>query len=403
MNIKPILVSLTAIFAVFLVLQAVSAYELVDQIPTVNIDGAEFIPPDYSNNIAVFAGETIPVKITFTALDDAEDVRLKVWIAGYRSEVSESTGRFDIFKDNVYTKRLSLKLPYDIDERDEATLVLRIETKKESDEFDYNLELQRESYELDLLSVEADKRVVAGDSIKVTIVLKNRGLHETEDTFAIVRISALDVEKKVYFGDLVPEDENDDCCKEDSTERKVSLRVPSDAQEGTYKLEVEAYNSDATTTVSREVTIVQSGEVSRVLAGVTSKTVAANEEAVFDIILVNPSNNMKIYSILPEENPSVMVSVDEPTVTIPADSSRTVKIRAKGFEKGTYSFALNVNSDDQTVERIALNLSVTKKSVESSVVILTIILAIIFIVLLIVLIALLTRKPTRSEEEESYY
>jgi hypothetical protein len=123
-------------------------------------------------------------------------------------------------------------------------------------------------------------------------------------------------------------------------------------------------------------------------------------------VIVNSGNRIAVFEIVPETTQNLAVSADESIVTVPAGSSKVVRITAKANDViGTVNFGVNINSEGQLVKRVNLAANVTKgKAITSNVVALTIVLAVIFVVLLIVLIVLLTRKPAKTEEfGESYY
>jgi hypothetical protein len=206
---------------------------------------------------------------------------------------------------------------------------------------------------------------------------------------------------------LTPVDTTDDSDKQDSAERTVYLQIPSDAKAGVYNLEVEASNADTTATAVKSVAIAGSEQKSEVLTAVTSKEIASGDTVTYDLVLINSGDKIAVYDIVPEDAQNLIVNVDEPIVTVPADSSKTVKVSVKaGDVMGTFNFAVNVNQDDKLVKRENFSAVVTKKGFTSNnnVIVLTVILAIIFVVLLIVLIVLLTRKPVKTEEfGESYY
>ena len=105
--------------------------------------------------VTIFAGETIPLRVSFTADTNATDVRVKAWISGYRSDISDSSERFDIISGSRYTSELlTLTAPSDIDINENVLLVVSVETKDAFDETTYDLNLQRGSYEVEVMSVE---------------------------------------------------------------------------------------------------------------------------------------------------------------------------------------------------------------------------------------------------------
>ena len=417
MKSKAILVSFIAIFAIVLALNLVAATS--DSVDYVQIDEVLVNDIEVSESAITAAGEvstTVPIDVYFTALEDASDVRVKVYIEGYRSEISESTGRFHIVDGSAYVKRFSLTLPssMDLDELTEGlNLVVRISAKgEESLEQEYDINMQRYLYGLNILSAETAQTVIAGSSFVVDVVVENNGNEELENTYVKASIPELGVEKIVYFGDLLPQDEceadsdDDDCDNEDTVNKKIYLSLPRNAIPGIYDIELEAYNYDASTSVNKE--IVVSGAQTGILPTVTSKTIAVGEEATFDVVLVNPNDRMVVYSITPEESTGLIVEVVKPIVTVGADSSETVQIKVKATnsaEEGTHLVTVNVNSESGLVKQVNFTVNVENSVANNAVLILTVILAIIFVVLLIVLIVLLTKKPAETEEfgETSYY
>lgn len=412
------LVSFLAVFV--LAITSISAIEINESAGDfqVSIKGIDVCNEDgcVANAIInAFAGESIPLRVLFKAGSNAEDVRVRAWISGHRADIVDSTNRFDVLKDSWYSNSLALKLPGDIDPVEDFVLVVRIEDRKSSFEKEFSLRVQRELFEVELLSVEAESQVVAGNTLNLDIVVKNRGSEELEDLFVIVKVPILNIEKKVFFSDLgatddgeiilsdnriIIRDSNDD---EDSAQRMVSLRIPEDAKPGVYSVEVTALNADISEKVTRSFVILESEERSDVLVAVPSKDANVGQEIVFDLIIVNQGPRNRVYEIMPEVSGSLTVSIDEPIVSVPGDSSKGVKVRVAPGKEGTYTFGVVVNSDGSLVERASLSIEAKgQQALENSVVVLTVILAIIFVVLLVVLIVLLTRKPGK-EIEESYY
>lgn len=408
---KSILVSVIAVIAVLALISVVSAGELTSSWD-VTVNGAE-VSPDGSTISGIEAGETIPIKIVFTAEKNASDVVVKAFIDGYRSEISDKTGRFELVEGSIYTRYLSLNLPSDVDPTEDYNLMIRISDKTESDEQEYSLKLQRESYNLNVLSVEVPKEATAGSVIAVDVVLKNWGMHDLEDVFVKVKIPDFGIERKVYFGDIDPLDESEyddykEADREDAVERRIYLTIPENAKTGVYVLEAEAYNVDSSATTKTNIIISGAEEASSVLTGTAVRTLSIGEEVTYDVIIVNSGSKMKVYTLTPEEAKGLIVEV-EPVVTVSADSSKTAQVKVKATdsaEEGTHVVKINVESEGKLVKQVSLSANVEKGTViakANSIVILTVILVIVFVVLLIVLIVLLTRKPAATETEETSY
>ncbi len=407
---KSILVSIIAVFTVLtLVSLAVADTGSLTDEWMITINGADVTETTVSG---IEAGETIPIKIVFQAVEDASDVTVKAWIDGYRSDIISKTGRFQLVDGSVYTKTLSLNLPSDIDPTEDYTLVIRISDKTRNDEKEYTLRLQRESYNLNVLSVEMPQSATPGSTIAADIVLKNWGWHDLEDIFVKVRIPDLGIERKVYFGDLYPLDEDEvevterEANRQDSVERRVYLQIPDNAKSGIYSVEIEAFNVDSIDMVKKSLVISGVEKVSEVLSGVGSKSLSAGQEVTYEFVIVNSGSKMKVYTLTPEEAEGLLIEV-EPIVVVPAESSKTVTVKVRATEsvtEGTHIVTVKVESDGSLVKTVSFSANVEKAAaVSSSVVVLTVVLAIVFVVLLIILIVLLTRKPAQAETEETSY
>src|SRR3989338_4333120 len=97
-----------------------------------------------SGVVAVEAGEVISIDIYFTANVDASDVEVSAWVQGERSKGTEKNFR-DLIEGKEYHARLSLEIPFDLDEIDEdITFYARIETDAGNWEKAYTLSAQRE-------------------------------------------------------------------------------------------------------------------------------------------------------------------------------------------------------------------------------------------------------------------
>lgn len=402
MKSRAILVFLIAMLAVTAFAGIASAGSLGVSSFTVSIKGADVTG---ATVLSAGAGETIPIRVVFDAQETVTDVRMKAYVEGYRSNIEARTERFKIVNGTTYSELLSLKLPDDVDPAEDYTLYVRVGTKTNFKEESYKLKIQRTEYNIEILSVDTARSVAAGSNLNIDVVLKNRGSERLDDTFVVAKIPELGVEKKAYFSDLTPVDECTDCDKEDAAERVITLKIPSDAKAGVYTLEVEAYNADSSTSTTKTIAIAGNEQISDVLTAVTSKEISSGATETYDLVIVNSGSRIGIYEVIPESAQNLIVTVDEPIVTVPADSSKVVKVNVKGGDTtGTFNFGVSVKSQGELVKRVNLAANVVKGSVASNVVILTVVLAVIFVVLLVVLIVLLTRKPEKVEEfGESYY
>lgn len=402
MNASRQFVSLVALFA-FAILLTANASAFAD-ITSVTVNGIEAFG---DNDVAgVFAGETIPVRVIFDATQDAEDVRVVARLLG-SGDFSEVSERFDVIEGNTYSRLLNVRLPFDIDPNERNVLEITIESRNNgsADSREVQLEVQRSSYEVEVLSVANPDQIRAGKSVPLDIVLKNRGRQFAEDTYVRAQIPQLGISTLGYFGDLSPEDQ-DDPDKEDAVERRLYLNVPSSAPAGVYTLEIEAFNTDSSTKVTKRVVVIGAQEDSMIVSSSTTKTFGVGESARYTVTLVNSGDTIQLYNLVVDAPEGLTVSLEDSIVAVPAGTSKTVAFDVSSNKEGSYAFSVDVQANEELVKRenyVAKVDGNAGANIDATVLV-TVVLAIIFIVLIVVLIVLLTRRPSKKEEfGESYY
>jgi len=406
---KNLLILLVAMFALVVSMYSVSAIDFGDiigvEVNGVNVfNGQPF-------NLEQVAGQRIPVLITFRADADAEMVRMKAWISG------ESTAKTDLFRaigGTVYSRIVYLDVPNDLDSESESRkLEIEVESETEgiADHRTFSFRLQRKAFNLEILSIQMQSEIKAGESLVIDAVLKNRGTYETDDTFLTVRIPELGLETRTYYEDLSATDQGGNKPdKRDSVERRTFLRIPANIRPGLYTVLFEAFNGDTSVLTERRVLIVGSGNDASVFASSTSKTFSAGSQGEFKLTIVNRGNSVGVYTIVANAPTGLNVEVSEPVVVVPAGVSKTISVFASSSTAGSHTFTANVRSEDGTTLSTQTFSAVVEESkardsvAQNTTLLLTVILAIVFVVLLVVLIVLLARKPEKTEESgESYY
>ncbi|MFH1585922.1 MAG: hypothetical protein ABIB79_04085 [archaeon] len=453
MNAKNLMVSI--VLALFLV-STVAAFTVDGDLATdveIKVDGV-YVD---AKTPSVEAGETITVKVYFTALECDTDVTLEVELEGDKVDSKASTKSFDVEEGKTYSKSVDIKVPYELKDEISDDLTLNIEL--DGDDYksqieDIEIRVQRPSYNADIKSITMPQNIEAGETFPVDIVLKNTGYNDLDDLYVTVVIPALGVEKTGYFGDIVSlecsdcdddcgsndceeeyddcvadcegdssciadcendlddceDDEDDcnedDCCDEDDEDTvsgRLYLEVPYDAEDGLYTLEVEVTNDDATSSAVKQLVISNDFPNSVIASGLRA-SVAVGEDAEFDFLVVNPTNKLKVYRVVTESSGDLTSSTRDAVVAVPAGSSKTVTVTASASLEGEHAFDVNVFSGEDLVDTMTFTLDAQGSQVTNPIVVLTVILAIIFLVLLVVLIVLITKKPEKSEEfGESYY
>ncbi|MBU1252706.1 MAG: hypothetical protein KJ905_00795 [Nanoarchaeota archaeon] len=404
MNTKKLLVSFVMLVSVLFLVATVSAQlagSVVVKVNDVNVD----------TNPAVVAGNTLPVRVEFDSLENTKDVTVYVEIEGDRKNVEAETAFFDVEEGRTYVKTLALEIPYDLKSKLSGFygLTVKISGVDFETEQSYDLRVQRESYNVDVVSVVVPQTIKAGELFPVDVVLKNVGYNDLEDLFVSAKISDLGVSRTSFFGDIVAIECDKDLdstsnygvdvsrkCNEDEEDTlsgRLFLQLPQDAKEGMYALEVKVGNEDVVSSKTIQVPVENQFSDGNFI-------VSGNQ-----LLIVNPSNQLAVYRLIPQSTGDVTVSVSENIVSVPAGSSRTVAVDTTSRTSGIQEYAVNVfSSDGKLVDTVMLSKDFSGSAVTSPIVVLTIVLAIIFIVLLVVLVVLIGKKPQKTEEfGESYY
>ncbi|MEJ2267843.1 MAG: hypothetical protein P8X70_02085, partial [Nanoarchaeota archaeon] len=376
MNTKNLMVSFVAIAMALILVATVSAGDITSG-ALVTVEGI----PAIANNISVTAGETITVKVYFTAVENDTDVVVTAEIEGDKVDTEAQTSVFDVENGSVYRKTLNIKVPYELKDKQSDTVELNIEIEGRDHDKEIGpimLRVQRPSYNVGFKSINVAGNAEAGKSFPVDVVLKNTGYNELEDLYVTAKISDLGIEESFYFGDLVAIDNDHDDDTTDTLSKRFYLSVPYDVEAGEYALEVEVRNDDAV--LSKNVMVAISNEF-------PERAIKSGN----DLVLVNPTGSVTGYRIV-AESPA---SISENLVFVPAGSTETITVTPNA--EGEYSFDVNVFSmSGELVSTVTYSGSEETSQIANPIVILTVILAIIFVVLLVVLIVLITKKPEKA-------
>jgi len=402
MKAKNLMVFFLAMASILLMASSVTAFEVAN-ITDVKVNGVDAT----NNNTAVNAGEKIVVEVLFTATTNTSDVVVEATLEGQKDSIDSETESFTVENGSVYKKVLTLKVPYELEDQVSKDLDLEVTIRSGGleDTEEYSLNVQRPSYNADVMSISSSYNAEAGKLYPVEIVVKNTGYNKLNDMYVTASIPGLEVERTFYLGDIVPlENCTEDCELEDTLRGTVHLEIPFSAKPGEYELKVEGQNDDMEVSDSKKI-VVKNDLPQQVVVSQASKTVEVGEEASYEITIANPTNSLKVYRIVTETSGDVSASVDSSVISIPAGTTKKVTVNAEPSSEGAHSFKVGVLSGEGVVESVELSMKAKDKSVDNSIVALTVALAVIFVVLLVVLVVLLGKKPKKKTEDfgESYY
>jgi len=383
----------------------------VSAISTFGITNVEVDGINWNENPAIVVGDSVIIRVDFISNVTASDITVEVEIEGDKEDVRAETRAFDVETGKKYTKSIKLDVPFDLKDKLSEDVTLNVEISGDGFKTTESkiLRLQREPFDAAIKAVSVPQKVQAGELFPVDVVLKNLGYNDLDDLVVTASIPALGLERTSFFGDLIALECDDDAsnvdnygiditrkCDEDDQDTvagRVFLQLPWDTEAGVYALEVTVENDDTTSSRTVQVSIENAFSSGNFI-------VSGNQ-----LLIVNPTNQVVVYRIVPESTGSVSVSVSESLVAVPAGSSKTVMIESTANVAGIQTYAVNIFSAEGTLlDRVEFATTAQGSTANSPIVILTVILAIIFIVLLIVLIVLIGKKPGKAEEfGESYY
>src|SRR3990172_5060627 len=332
---KKFLVSFLLAVSVLLLAFNVSAADLAT-ITNVEVDGL-----NVSSDPAITVGDTVTVRIEFSSLVNVSDVTVEAEIEGDREDVRAETNPFDVEQGFSYSRSLRLEVPFDLKDTLSGPVTLNVDISGSGlkTEATYTLRLQREPYDVAIKAVSVPQTVEAGDLFPVDVVLKNLGYSNLDDLEVTASIPALGVQRTSFFGDLVALECDDGLnstdnfgvdverkCNEDDEDTvagRVFLQLPWDAETGVYALEVMVENDDTTSSKTIQVAVENAFSSGRFI-------VSGNQ-----LLIVNPTNDVVVYRLVPESTNAVAVSFSESLVAVPAGSSKTVTVTADANVAGT--------------------------------------------------------------------
>lgn len=407
MNNKTFAFYLIAFAGILLLAGFSSASQTIVNATSIQVNGLETYANSNSTfyNVSIIGGTTIPVTVAFTANANESNVRMSVELQGVNNDVQNEIFVGDVEQGQAYIESLTLNVPQNIGDISSTNLNLVVtvwngDSSVSQSQYIIPLREQRQSYNVGMMSLNTESSANAGDLVPVNVVLQNTGYNNLSNLYVIVSIPALNIQRTAYFGDL-----QNSANGNDTASGTIYLPIPYTVAPGAYSIQAEVKNSYIDLTSATTLSISNQFQ-SNLVADNYSLSSNVGQDAVYYLELVNPTNNINLYSIVPQNISGLAISSDS-VVTVPAGSSRTITVTANPSSSGEHDFNVSVFSGGQMTGSVALSLD-AQSGISNPVVVLTIILAVIFVALLVVLIMLVAKKPSepgnKAEEfKESYY
>jgi len=360
---------------------------------------------------ALERGKPLNVRAVFKPNTDLSEISVKAWINGYRNEIKDRSSEFDAFKDNLYTKTFSLAIPEDIDARDEYTLYVKIESNKElkgADEAKIETDVQRTSNLLKILSTKLydnsyknTETFETGSTLYGDVVVKNTGNHVLEDVYVKVSIPELSVERTLYLGDLGSYDNQYQDAK------KITFALTTPEKEGTYELNIEAFNSEVRTKETKTIVLEHKvGHNVKVVPQITEASLK-DGKAEYSIIVSNIGESSERISVEIVGADWANIKISPALFDLASGESKTIGISLDAKEKmakGNYPFTVKVKYGNE-IKQFNFETEVGSSNWKTVLAIIGIVIAVAIIVLLAILLAKQrsSNEEEKSESAESYY
>jgi hypothetical protein len=384
------------VIAITAISACVSALEVADF--SVELNGDEVTNATLQD---IDRGESLDVKVRFTAVGNASNIELHADMFGYeygdRVILHDSTDVFDVEDGVSYTKKLSIELPQRMDRQDWTLVLFLADRNGEMQTWNYNLNVGTERHQLTLkdVSFSPESSVQAGRSLIAVARVKNSGEKTEEGIKVRLSIPELGVSATDYIDELESE--------ESTTTEELYTVIPECAKAGSYDAIVELLFSDGEKITSVEKTVVvtegsaceieQKVEEKTILTvGPESQTVKAGEKIVYPITISNAGSAAKQYTISAEAGEWADITVSPSNVVVlEAGEAKAVYVYATADKdaEGSQLIAVKIASADKTLKEITLKADVVgvsgwekaKKALEVGLVILVILLVIIGLII----------------------
>ena len=197
---------------------------------------------DNALSLDVERGDTLDLQILMTSAQVLSNVEVQAFISGYEyndiNRMSATTHVFDMTPGVAYVKKLSLKVPSNVQMDTYLLRVLVTDRAGVSVEKDYKLliDVSRHLIQIKDVIFYPQNSIQAGRALLTTVRLKNAGAMGEDGVKVIVSIPELGLSAADYIDHMDAE--------ESVTSQELYLRVPDCFKPGVYEVDVQAIYDD---------------------------------------------------------------------------------------------------------------------------------------------------------------
>ena len=371
-------------------------------------------------------GEDFDVKVITSSDSDLSNVQIEARLRGYDHDdrVEDITDVFDMTVNVSYAKKLVLTLP-DRMEKDEYNLIVTIDSREgQENETEYTFKISAPRHNLDIRDIvlSPESSVVAGRALLASVRVKNIGDKDEEGIKVRVSVPSLGISATDYIDEIEKED------SEQSEE--LYLRIPEDAESGSYKVVAEVEFDDGDETISEDTMIMVIAEEAVPATSVTTTTPTTTQTVItvgsqaqdvsagkggviYPLTISNPGKTAKTATITVdavEEWATVSITPSN-VVVVGAGETKAVYVYVaakSGASAGDHMFSVTVSGLSETPQQIPFTAKVVsaatgnlKRGLEIGLFVLVIIIVIIGLV--IGFSRLKGSEEKEERESETYY
>jgi hypothetical protein len=212
---------------------AVSADELDVSILDVKVNGDSLQPYDV-NRLTLERGEEIEVKVIFSSNVTTDYAQVEAEIRGYEHDdgsLSDITHTFDIEQDVMYSKKLELEIPENVEE-DSYKLWIKITDRYSQAFAGYNLKIEPPRHSMEIMDVifSPSHAVDAGMAFLASARVKNTGDRDEDSVKVTMEIPSLGLSASTYIDEIEAGDAE--------TSEELYFIIPECTEAGVYDLDV---------------------------------------------------------------------------------------------------------------------------------------------------------------------
>ncbi len=336
----------------------------------VSVDSVEveskILAADENNFLVIGEGEKeIGLRVRLTALENVENAHIDAVLAFENGDVvADATTTFDMGKDESTLKKLELPLIGPFEQNSFKLRVKVVDAEGDFEEKVYGLKISQKEFPfvISSLMLMPEDNVAAGKSLVVSLRFKNSGVVPLEGIRAEVSIPELGVSATRFADQLANKG------KKSEIEEDFVLKIPDDAQTGTYTLRSEIMSQFGSESETKEMPILVTGTDDQTKQVVNDKLLINvpilkqdmrndGSEVIYTLMLTNQGPDANAYTVLLDgaDWASLRLS-DSNTFVIRPKETKAINIFASTTAKvkGEQIFLVTIKSNDKVLKDIAL-------------------------------------------------